>query len=85
MAWTEHTRFMLNSALTGTRSATVPMRPAALYSLAFPDRRELQMLRISRSLAVMAALILLAACGNKGDLVKPSAPPADKAATADRG
>ena len=29
------------------------------------------MLRIARVLAVLIPLILLAACGNKGDLVKP--------------
>ena len=39
------------------------------------------MLRITRSLAVLVALILLAACGNKGDLVKPAAPPAGNPAT----
>lgn len=43
------------------------------------------MLRITRSLAVLVVLILLAACGNKGDLVKPSAPTADKAAAAVQG
>ena len=40
------------------------------------------MLRTIRSLAVLLALILLTACGNKGDLVKPSAPSAEIAATA---
>ncbi len=39
------------------------------------------MLRITRLLAVLVALTLLAACGNKGDLVKPSASAVDTAAT----
>lgn len=43
------------------------------------------MLRTTRSLAVLAALLLLAACGNKGDLLKPSAMPADKPAVAAQG
>ncbi|MFA7320422.1 MAG: lipoprotein [Dokdonella sp.] len=43
------------------------------------------MLRMTRSLAVLVALILLTACGNKGDLVKPAATPADKPATAAQG
>ncbi len=43
------------------------------------------MLRTARSLVVLAALILLAACGNKGDLVKPSVPTADKAGAAVQG
>jgi len=40
------------------------------------------MLRMTRSLAVLVTLILLAACGNKGDLLKPSAAPADQSAPA---
>lgn len=43
------------------------------------------MLRTTRSLVVIVALLLLTACGNKGDLVKPTASPADKAATATQG
>ncbi len=43
------------------------------------------MLRIARVLAVLIPLILLAACGNKGDLVKPSAAPVDTAATTGQG
>ena len=43
------------------------------------------MVRMTRSLAILAALILLAACGNKGDLVKPSATPVGTAATTSQG
>ncbi len=43
------------------------------------------MLRLTRSLAVLVALLLLAACGNKGDLVKPSAAPTGHASAASQG
>ena len=43
------------------------------------------MLRTTRSLAVLVTLILLAGCGNKGDLLKPSTQPADKTAAAVQG
>ncbi|HQY55223.1 MAG TPA: lipoprotein [Dokdonella sp.] len=43
------------------------------------------MLRMTRPLAVLALLILLTACGSKGDLLKPSAAPADKPAVAAQG
>ena len=38
------------------------------------------MLRKSRLLPVLGLIVLLAACGNKGELVKPT-PPADTAKT----
>jgi predicted small lipoprotein YifL len=38
-------------------------------------------IRASLRFALLLALLLLAACGNKGPLVKPAAPPQDAPAT----